>query len=84
MKTLQKLALIYNETARYAESLQAARTATRLEPNSELSRPAQDQAQALFSQIFLSEKGDNLPPIDALGMFYEFRELTPIGRRGDE
>ena len=50
----------------------------------ELSRPAQDQAQALFTQVFLSEKGDNLPPIDALAMFYEFRELTPIGRRGDE
>jgi hypothetical protein len=84
VKTLQKLALIYNETARYAESLLAARNATRLEPNSAASRAAQDQAQALFSQIFLSEKGDNLPPIDALGMFYEFRELTPIGRRGDE
>jgi len=84
VKTLQKLAVIYNETARYAESLQAARTATRLEPNSVASRAAQDQAQALFSQIFLSEKGDNLPAIDALGMFYEFRELTPIGRRGDE
>jgi len=82
--TLQKLAQIYSETARYSESLQAARTATRLEPNSPSSRSAQDQAQALFTQVFLSEKGDNLPPIDALAMFYEFRELTPIGRRGDE
>jgi len=25
-----------------------------------------------------------LPPIVALGLFYDFRELTPIGRRGDE
>ena len=25
-----------------------------------------------------------MPPIEALAMFYEFRELTPIGRRGDE
>ena len=33
---------------------------------------------------FLSPKGDDLPPVDALGMFYEYRELTPIGRRGDE
>jgi tetratricopeptide (TPR) repeat protein len=84
VRTLQMLAQIYNETAHYAESLQAARTATKLEPNSEVSRQAQDQASALFSDIFLSSKGDNLPPIDALGMFYEFRELTPIGRRGDE
>jgi tetratricopeptide (TPR) repeat protein len=84
VQTLQMLAQIYNETGHYAESLQAARTATKLEPNSEVSRQAQDQASTLFSDIFLSAKGDNLPPIDALGMFYEFRELTPIGRRGDE
>ena len=84
VNTLQMLSQIYNDTGRYDESLQAARTATRLEPNSASSRQAQDRAQALFAQIFLSDKGDNLPPIDALAMFYEFRELTPIGRRGDE
>ncbi|MBV9456153.1 MAG: tetratricopeptide repeat protein, partial [Bradyrhizobium sp.] len=84
VKTLQMLSQIYNDTGRYMESLQAARTATRLEPNSASSRDAQDRAQNLFAQIFLSDKGDNLPPIDALAMFYEFRELTPIGRRGDE
>ena len=84
VKTLQMLSQIYEATGRYAESLQAARTATKLEPNSEVSRAAQDAASALFAKIFLSEKGDELPPIDALGMFYEFRELTPIGRRGDE
>ena len=84
VKTLQMLSQIYNDSGRYFELLQAARTATRLEPNSVSSRDAQDRAQALFAQIFLSQKGDDLPPIDALAMFYEFRELTPIGRRGDE
>jgi hypothetical protein len=84
VKTLQMLSQIYADTGRYAESLAAARMATKLQPNSEASRAAQDSASALFSQIFLSSKGDDLPPIDALGMFYEFRELTPIGRRGDE
>ncbi|MDF3812277.1 hypothetical protein P3G22_18520, partial [Rhodopseudomonas sp. BAL398] len=39
---------------------------------------------ALFSDLFLGSKGDDMPPIDALATFYEFRELTPIGRRGDE
>src|SRR5207245_3441722 len=55
-----------------------------LQSNSEVSRQIQDEAAALFSQIFLSQKGDDLPLIDALAMFYEYRELTPIGRRGDE
>jgi hypothetical protein len=78
------LARLYSETGRYNESLAAARAATRLQPNSEAARQAQDAASALFAQLFLSPKGDDLPPVDALGMFYEYRELTPIGRRGDE
>jgi tetratricopeptide (TPR) repeat protein len=84
VRTLVTLAKIYSDNARYSDSLAAARMATRLEPNSEPSRQAQDAAQALFSDLFLTAKGDEMPPIDALGLFYEFRELTPIGRRGDE
>ena len=84
VKTLAVLAQIYAEAGRYEESLAATKTATRLQPNSELSRQSQDAASALFAQLFLSPKGDDMKPIDALGMFYEYRELTPIGRRGDE
>jgi tetratricopeptide (TPR) repeat protein len=84
VKTLVLLARIYAETGRYGESFAAARTATRLQPNSEISRQGQDASAELFAQLFLSPKGDDLPPVDALGLFYEYRELTPIGRRGDE
>jgi tetratricopeptide (TPR) repeat protein len=84
VKAQQMMARIYADTGRYGESLAAAKIATRLQPNSELSRQAQDAAADLFAQLFLSPKGDDLPPVDALGLFYEYRELTPIGRRGDE
>jgi tetratricopeptide (TPR) repeat protein len=84
VRALEAMAKIYSDTGRYGESLAAVRTANRLDPNSDLSRQGQDAAAALFSDIFLGSKGDKLPPVDALGLFYEFRELTPIGRRGDE
>jgi tetratricopeptide (TPR) repeat protein len=84
VKTLQMMSRIYSDSGRYPESLAAARGATKLQPNSEASRLAQDEASALFTRLFLGPKGDDLPPIEALGMFYDFRELTPIGRRGDE
>ncbi len=84
VRALEMMARIYSDTGRYAESLTAARTATKLDPNSELARAGQDASAALFAQIFLGNKGDDLPPVDALGLFYDFRELTPIGRRGDE
>jgi hypothetical protein len=84
VKTLNKMVQIYADTGRYSEAFAAARTATRLQPNSELSRQAQDLAAALFVQLYLSPKGEDMKPVDALSMFYEYRELTPIGRRGDE
>jgi tetratricopeptide (TPR) repeat protein len=84
VKTLQMLSQIYADNGRYRDALTAARTATKLQPNAEASRQAQDLASDLFTQIFLGPKGDELPVVEALGMFYEFRELTPIGRRGDE
>lgn len=84
VKTLQMLSQLYSGNGRYRDALTAARTATKLQPNAEASRQAQDLASDLFTQIFLGPKGDELPPVEALGMFYEFRELTPIGRRGDE
>lgn len=84
VKALQLMADIYAGNGRYNDALLAVRTATRLQPNSEVSRQAQDMAAALFTELFLTPKGDDLPPVEALAMFYEFRELTPIGRRGDE
>jgi tetratricopeptide (TPR) repeat protein len=84
VKALSMMARIYSDLGRYGESLSAVRTATKLQPNSDTSRAAQDDAAALFAQLFLSPKGDDLPPVDALALFYEYSELTPIGRRGDE
>ncbi|MBN9004692.1 MAG: tetratricopeptide repeat protein [Rhizobiales bacterium] len=84
VQTLQMLMALYTDTGRYAEALAVAKTATKLQPNSTVSRQMQDAASALFAQLFLSSKGDNLPPVDALAMFYDYRDLTPIGRRGDE
>ena len=84
LKTLAVLAKIYTDSGRFADAFAATRAATRLQPNSPESRQAQDSASALFAQLFLGPKGDEMPPVEALGMFYEYRELTPIGRRGDE
>jgi hypothetical protein len=84
LKTLNRMAQIYADNGRFSDSLSAAKTATRLQPNSELSRQGQDAASALFAQLYLSPKGEDMKPVDALAMFYEYRELTPIGRRGDE
>jgi hypothetical protein len=60
------------------------RVSIRAHPNSDLTRSIQDEASKTFDNLFLAGKGDALPAIEALSLFYDFRELTPIGRRGDE
>ena len=81
---LKLLAHLYTEDGRYRDAFHVMRTALMAHPNSDLTRKIQDEAAATFDSLFLAGKGDALPPIEALGLFYDFRELTPIGRRGDE
>ena len=35
-----------------------------------------------FVDLFLKGKVDAMPPVEALAMFYDFIELTPIGPDG--
>ena len=81
---LRILAHLYTEDARYRDAFHVMRTALLAHPNSDATRKIQDEAARTFESLFLSGKGDALPPVEALGLFYDFRELTPIGRRGDE
>ena len=81
---LKVLAHLYTEESRYRDAFHVMRTALLAHPNSDMTRKIQDEAAITFDSLFLGGKGDALPPIEALGLFYDFRELTPMGRRGDE
>jgi tetratricopeptide (TPR) repeat protein len=81
---LKLLAHLYTEDSRYRDAFHVMRTALLAHPNSGMTRKIQDEAAVTFESLFLGGKGEALPPIEALGLFYDFRELTPIGRRGDE
>ncbi|HXX07000.1 MAG TPA: tetratricopeptide repeat protein [Pseudolabrys sp.] len=81
---LKLLAHLYTEDSRYRDAFHVMRTALLAHPNSDMTRKIQDEAAVTFESLFLGGKGEALPPIEALGLFYDFRELTPIGRRGDE
>jgi hypothetical protein len=81
---LKLLAHLYTEDKRYRDAFHVMRTAMLAHANSNMTRQIQDEAAATFETLFLDGKGDALPPIEALALFYDYRELTPIGRRGDE
>ena len=81
---LKLLAHLYTEEGRYREAFHVMRAAITSHPNSDLTRQIQDEAAATFDSLFLGGKADAMKPVEALGLFYDYRELTPIGRRGDE
>ena len=81
---LEILARLYTEDRRYRDSFYVMRSAVAAHPDSDMTQRIQEEAAATFDTLFLAGKGDTLSAIDALALFYDFRELTPIGRRGDE
>lgn len=84
IEALHKLARLYTEEQRYRDAFYVMRSALKAHPDAQISRRIYDEAAATFDSLFLAGKGDALPAIEALSLFYDFRELTPIGRRGDE
>jgi hypothetical protein len=84
IEALKVLAHLYTEDGRYRDAFYVMRSAMAAHPDSDMTRQIQDEAAQTFDSLFLSGKGDAMPAIDALALFYDFRELTPIGRRGDE
>ena len=84
LAVIRSLGEIYLSQGRYREALNALRGAgtrfSRLPQSAELQ---QDLSQA-FRSLFLEGAADGLQPVQALALFYDFRELTPVGAEGDD
>ncbi|KMO12813.1 hypothetical protein [Methylobacterium platani] len=79
-----RLGRLYAGAGRWRDAFATARKANRLYPDHPATRGLHDDTVALFSALFLSDRGASLGRIEALALFYDFKEFTPIGRRGDE
>src|SRR5262249_42906979 len=79
-----KLASLYFNKQRWREGLRMLRIAAAILPNEDMARKAQDDMRAAFVALFNKGKADKLQPTEALAIFYDFIDLTPIGPDGDE
>src|ERR1051326_7314177 len=84
LEAQQLLGRLYAEEGRYRDALAAMRIAATARVDTDIVRRVQDEAAGVFEGLFLGGKADALPPVEALSLFYDFRDLTPVGRRGDE
>ena len=84
LKTLRKLGALYFQTKRWRNGLQVLRIAAQNFPEDESARHAQDDMRAAFVQLYMKGAADKMSPVQALALFYDFIDLTPIGPDGDE
>ncbi|UEM20188.1 tetratricopeptide repeat protein [Skermanella mucosa] len=80
---LQRLGETYMKANNYAEGFNTIRQAVALFPESpraaELSRGLSDS----FANLFIKDGAAALPPVEALGLYDQFKDLAPEGARGD-
>jgi tetratricopeptide (TPR) repeat protein len=83
LETIRALGQLYLSQGRYREALEALRGAGNRLPDLPEAVKLQADLGAAFRALFLEGAADGLEPIQALAMFYDFRELTPLGADGD-
>lgn len=81
---LAKLIELYGDAGRWRDAFSTLRVAVQAFPDADGTRALQDRMQERFTDLFLGAGAESLPKLDALALFYDFKELSPGGKRGDE
>ncbi|MGU3540304.1 hypothetical protein [Methylobacterium sp. A54F] len=75
---------LYAEAKRWRDAFAAARRTNMQAPDSPLARSLHGEAQILFDDLYLTDRFEALSGIEAVALYFDFKEFAPIGRRGDE
>ena len=83
MKTIGILADQYMRLGRFREALLIVQAAALRDPDKPGARELRIRLMDFFERLYLDGEADRIDPIQALALFYEFKDLTPIGSDGD-
>lgn len=78
-----RLGEVYIDNEDYLKGLSVLRNAVSLSPNSIMSKEVTDYMTDTFKSLFTKGKLKDVSPLDAVSIYDEFKELTPIGEEGD-
>lgn len=84
LEIVRTIGEIYLSQGRYREALEVLRGTGLNLAESPGGARLQTQLAEAFRALFLEGRADALEPIQAVALFYDFRELTPVGAEGDE
>jgi hypothetical protein len=80
---LLALGQLYAQIGDFRHALTTMRIAVRQFPGTPTERKVYSEMADLFERLFLDGKADKMPPIQALALYFDFKELTPVGPKGD-
>ena len=80
---LRRLGNLYIEEKDFVAGLDALRRAVIFFPNNLFAREVSKEMTEQFAKIYTDGIADSMTPLTALSLYDQFRELTPVGRRGD-
>lgn len=83
-EALARLIGLYGDAERWRDAFSTLRVAVQAFPDAEDTRALQDRMQDRFTELFLGSGVDRMPKLDALALFYDFKDMSPGGKRGDE
>ena len=83
LESIRALGQLYLAQGRYREALEALRSAGAKLPDLPEALQLQSDLATAFRGLFLDGLADGLEPVQALALFFDFKELTPIGSDGD-
>ena len=80
---LTRLGELYADRLNLRDALVTLRQAVTLYKDIKGAQTLTERMRAMFRKFYLDGEADQLEPVVALGLFNEFRELTPAGADGD-
>jgi tetratricopeptide (TPR) repeat protein len=83
LETLRTLGDLYLRAGNHRQALTVLHAAGPRLSGSPTGVALQNQMAAVFRRLFLEGEADGMQPVQALALFSDFRDLTPVGADGD-
>ncbi len=83
-KMMTLLAQLYFRNQDYRNAFETVHAVALSHPDSPEVQKLLDEARQDFADLYLDGQADAMQPVAALTLYYDFREFTPPGAKGDE
>ncbi|MDF1721307.1 MAG: hypothetical protein P1U65_11595 [Minwuia sp.] len=80
---MQRLASLYVEAGQYRKGMMSMRQTVERFPDMPEAQALAGEMKEVFASLFEEGQSSEMSPVTAMALYYEFRELTPDGARGD-